>query len=60
MPVDERMGNERMDNIMVGWNDGYVFTQQYSQQLTQSSARSAAVTAQGIAHERDRRRKEGR
>lgn len=56
MPVDERMGNERMDNIMVGWNDGYVFTQQYSQQLTQSSARSAAVTAQG----RDRRRKEGR
>lgn len=52
--------DERMDNIVVGRNDGYVFTRQCSQQLTQSSARRAAVTAQGITDERDRRRKEGR
>lgn len=52
--------DERMDNTVVGRNDGYVFTRQDSRQLTQSSAGAAAVTAQGSTDERDRRRQEGR
>lgn len=50
--------DKSMDKSVVARND--VFTRQNRGQLTQSSARTAAVTAQGIADARDRRRKEGR
>lgn len=52
--------DEGMDNSVVGRNDGYLFTRQHSRQLTQSSAGTAAETAQGSTDERDRRMQKGR